>query len=50
MTDRNMPDQAELLVEGQHQFARVLTDLLDRFGAWLERAMSKVPPTEPHQP
>jgi hypothetical protein len=50
MNDRNMQDQAELMVQGQHQLARALTDLLDRFGAWLEKAMSKVPPSEPHQP
>jgi hypothetical protein len=51
MTNRNsMPDPAELMVEGQRQLARAMTDLLDRLGAWLEKAMSKAPPTGPHQP
>jgi hypothetical protein len=50
MTNRSMTDPAELMVQGQRQFAHALAGLFQLIGAWFDRTLSKVPPTEPHQP
>jgi hypothetical protein len=50
MTHRSVTDPAELMVQGQRQFAQALVGLFQRIGAWFNRTLSKVPPTEPHQP